>query len=548
MINLICEKSNFDFIIDAADYYYPRWESEVMDTYQIRDELARLGHNEDFIDAVIDSILNRYDDEERYEYEHDYDWDDFDESVSRKKITKESHAYNLDSSESRRKEMSDRFGRGFKPDDHMLVCKDGKIINVQIGRKYKCSAMNGQRVEIVSIDDRNTDDRGESAMLTVLHRGRMYNVASTQLYESKELEPTNKINEGYDDKERYKIAENIASWAFGSPNMNDIDDNIDFIVNRFLKRSSLVDRIYMCDTYEELAEVLSECSLKLLMSIERGLCIDEDSVSCETDYIRKMYGESYRSLNEEDAQIEVKHEDILEVPEGKNVDDLPMSHFEKLAKKKGLGKITKALNNLQVWNKNDDKKLSKWAGDMIDKLNKKLKKDESLLRESLKWEVVHESDDDEGNPTMWSAKIDHDKYGKYIWIEMSDKGGYDVVINVDDDWKVLKNSKSMSGAKKYANDLISGKINVSFDDDDIDESFVRKESLGGRDYIYLDPVLQEYLDFLDEAGIEVINVIPKNKTIYVNDRDFDDAVFYMQDRDYFGKDLHSKGWVVATRA
>lgn len=87
-------------------------------------------------------------------------------------------------------------------------------------------------------------------------------------------------------------------------------------------------------------------------------------------------------INEKETpNIEVKHEGILEVPEGKNVDDLPLSHFVNLANKKGLSKITKALNNLQVWNKNDDPKLSKWAGDMIDKLNKKLKKDESLIKE-----------------------------------------------------------------------------------------------------------------------------------------------------------------------
>ena len=81
---------------------------------------------------------------------------------------------------------------------------------------------------------------------------------------------------------------------------------------------------------------------------------------------------------DESVEIEVKNKGILEVPEGKNVDDLPMSHFEKLVKKNGLSKITKALNNLQVWNKNDDKKLSKWAGDMIDKLTKKYGKNESI--------------------------------------------------------------------------------------------------------------------------------------------------------------------------
>lgn len=57
-----------------------------------------------------------------------------------------------------------------------------------------------------------------------------------------------------------------------------------------------------------------------------------------------------------------------------------MSHFEKLVKKNGLGKVNKALNNLQVWNKNKDKKLSKWAGNMIDKLNKKFEKSEGVYR------------------------------------------------------------------------------------------------------------------------------------------------------------------------
>lgn len=120
------------------------------------------------------------------------------------------------------------------------------------------------------------------------------------------------------------------------------------------------------------------------------------------DYVdsRKSKTESFGriKLREQDVEIEVKNKGILEVPEGKNVDDLPMSHFDKLVKKHGLSKITKALNNLQVWNKNDDKKLSKWAGDMIDKLNKKLKKDESWYERipvGYKWRnIVIPSDDD----------------------------------------------------------------------------------------------------------------------------------------------------------
>ena len=428
-----------------------------------------------------------------------------------------------------------------------------------------------------------------------------------------------------------------------------------------------------------------------------------------------------KRLHEQDVEIEVKHEGILEVPDGKNVDDLPFSHFEKLAKKKGLSKITKALNNLQVWNKNDDPKLSKWAGNMIDKLTDKLGKEESFVRESLGWEVVHEADDDDGNPTMWGAKINSDKYGKFIWVEVSDNG-YDVVIESGkDNYKTLKSFKTIGRAKKYAeqlsgtakkesliregtrgyrspwdaaqhlyqygnfemwsdkirdelkrngydDDFISDTFEHMYDmldedemneDDYFDESLIRKEShdrydpniearfiddsatflrndipnesyfvgasktkprtygtmgdtlydeiftfdndfdeawhtatvwnmrgywvefdraldgdvveknlfkpnemkkylntplrkesrsLGGRDYGNIDPVLQEYLDFLDEAGIRVVNVVPKTKMIYVDSRGFDDAVFYMQGRDYFGKDLYSKGWTVATQA
>ena len=99
------------------------------------------------------------------------------------------------------------------------------------------------------------------------------------------------------------------------------------------------------------------------------------------DEYKKEFGivERFTRLKEKETpNIEVKNKGILEVPEGKNVDDLPLSHFVNLANKKGLSKITKALNNLQVWNKNDDPKLSKWAGNMIDKLNNKLKKDESV--------------------------------------------------------------------------------------------------------------------------------------------------------------------------
>ena len=65
-----------------------------------------------------------------------------------------------------------------------------------------------------------------------------------------------------------------------------------------------------------------------------------------------------------DSEIPVKNEGILEVPEDKNVDDLPVSHFKKLIDKKGREAIIRALTNLEVWNKNDNKSLSAWAKKM----------------------------------------------------------------------------------------------------------------------------------------------------------------------------------------
>lgn len=67
------EKSNFDDIEKAAKYFY----ADYVDggSAYIRATLSKLGHSEDFIDAVFDSMSERYDEEELY-------WDDLDESVN----------------------------------------------------------------------------------------------------------------------------------------------------------------------------------------------------------------------------------------------------------------------------------------------------------------------------------------------------------------------------------------------------------------------------------------------------------------------------------
>ena len=65
----------------------------------------------------------------------------------------------------------------------------------------------------------------------------------------------------------------------------------------------------------------------------------------------------------------------------------------------------------------------------------------------LKWEVVHDCNDEEGNPTQWSTEINHPKYGKYCWInDMADH------FNVEVDYGgfvELARCKSLASAKRW---------------------------------------------------------------------------------------------------
>lgn len=197
------------YIKESVNEYSGEYTVELPSSYK-RDEL------QDFIDYVKDYVENTdyigiyvygdvYDEEDKtltFEFEpvddtpiHNLDdiYDVFDDAVEYAKkdgalpsySSNESMAYNLDNAESRRKEIADRFDKKFTPDDHILRCKDDKELNIQVGKKYKCTACNGQRVEIVSIDDIYDDN---SATVTALYRGKMIMIGSTQLYESKMME------------------------------------------------------------------------------------------------------------------------------------------------------------------------------------------------------------------------------------------------------------------------------------------------------------------------------------------------------------------------
>ena len=50
-------------------------------------------------------------------------------------------------------------------------------------------------------------------------------------------------------------------------------------------------------------------------------------------------------------KIEIKHPEVLEIPENKKFWQMPLKHFIALAKKKGYAPIARALTNLEVWNR-----------------------------------------------------------------------------------------------------------------------------------------------------------------------------------------------------
>jgi hypothetical protein len=81
-------------------------------------------------------------------------------------------------------------------------------------------------------------------------------------------------------------------------------------------------------------------------------------------------------IEEKQVKIKVKESGVLEVPEGKKFWQVPFKHYTELVDRKGYAKIIKALNNLKVWNKDDDIKVSNHADSIMDKLKKKYRPEE----------------------------------------------------------------------------------------------------------------------------------------------------------------------------
>ena len=86
--------------------------------------------------------------------------------------------------------------------------------------------------------------------------------------------------------------------------MSDIDDNLAYLADRFFANNRAKgDMIYSCEEPDELIAVLSNCSEDVLRKIEVALCIDDESIYGETEYIRSLYGESIRESRASSKKI-----------------------------------------------------------------------------------------------------------------------------------------------------------------------------------------------------------------------------------------------------
>lgn len=64
-----------------------------------------------------------------------------------------------------------------------------------------------------------------------------------------------------------------------------------------------------------------------------------------------------------------------------------------------------------------------------------------------KWEIVHEDDDENGNPSIWSLEINHEKYGRWCWISAEGKV-FVVSVKRGSDMIELMACKTLTSAKR----------------------------------------------------------------------------------------------------
>lgn len=68
--------------------------------------------------------------------------------------------------------------------------------------------------------------------------------------------------------------------------------------------------------------------------------------------------------------------------------------------------------------------------------------------ENNKWKIIHDMDNDDGTPNCWAKKINHNKYGEYVWINKT-KEGFNVEVKQYNDFTTLVTCKTLTSAKRW---------------------------------------------------------------------------------------------------
>lgn len=70
----------------------------------------------------------------------------------------------------------------------------------------------------------------------------------------------------------------------------------------------------------------------------------------------------------------------------------------------------------------------------------------------LTWDIIHESDDENGKPSLWATEIDHKDYGRFAWIVKYDDNTYSVEVEnkQKNGYNKLFESNTLYKAQKWA--------------------------------------------------------------------------------------------------
>lgn len=66
-----------------------------------------------------------------------------------------------------------------------------------------------------------------------------------------------------------------------------------------------------------------------------------------------------------------------------------------------------------------------------------------------KWQIIHDCDDDNGEPTCWAREVNHPKYGRFVWIHEDGGHSYTVEVIPDRDARILATCRSLASAKRW---------------------------------------------------------------------------------------------------